>query len=254
MFKVERDERVLTVTLCNPPRNELSIEALEQLAELLAELSTSDDLAAVVVAAEDGDFFCAGAALPDQVALGEARYLQRNAEAFLAAMMALRSLRVPTIAAVNAAALGGGLELALSCDVRIADQRAIFALPECRLGMTPCGGATITLPALIGAPWAKRMILFGEHLSATRARDIGLVDELVPPGESRSRALILARRAAQQSPDSVRACKALLDGMDSRERWERQRDVFLAVCQSTNSKEGLKAFFQRRSPEWSYVR
>src|SRR5690606_25008376 len=116
----------------------------------------------------------------------------------------------------NGFALGGGLECALACDIRIAEQHAQLGLPEASVGLLPCAGGTQALAWLVGEGWAKRMILCGERITADTAQRIGLIEQLVEPGESRGHALMLASRVARQSPIAVQMIKPLIDGVRSR--------------------------------------
>ena len=123
----------------------------------------------------------------------------------------LASLPMPTIAAIEGNALGGGLELALSCDLRIASERARLGLPEVRLAVTPGAGGTQRLPRVVGLARAKELILTGRVISAAEAHAIGLVNEVVPAGEARARADIVAAEIADRGPLAVREAKRLLD-------------------------------------------
>ena len=126
------------------------------------------------------------------------------------AFEALSAFRGVSIAAVNGYAMGGGLECALACDIRIAEEQAQMALPEAGVGLLPCAGGTQNLPWLVGEGWAKRMILCGERIDARTAERIGLVEEVVAKGQALDAALTLAEKAARQSPSSVAVCKQLV--------------------------------------------
>jgi enoyl-CoA hydratase/carnithine racemase len=255
MFALERAARTATLTLCSPPNNELSVVDLRQLRSLLEDLQWERQLMALVITGEGGRYFSAGADLQGASRLKDAAYIAQNASAFTEAFQALQAFPVLTIAAINGLALGGGLELALACDLRVADENAILALPEARLGMTPCGGGTLNLPWLVGPAWAKRMILCGEYVKAAKAKEIGLVDEVCAPGEAVVRANAFARQAALQSPDASRVCKSLIDATKhgfSRGDWDQQRLAFVEIMECSNAKEGVDSFFERREPHWSY--
>jgi enoyl-CoA hydratase/carnithine racemase len=134
------------------------------------------------------------------------------ARRFGEAFETLSGFRGVSIAAINGYAMGGGLECALACDIRIAEEQAQMALPEAAVGLLPCAGGTQNLPWLVGEGWAKRMILCGERVNAETALRIGLVEEVVPKGQARERALALALQAEKQSPSSVAASKQLIQG------------------------------------------
>lgn len=150
--------------------------------------------------------------------------------------------------------MGGGLECAMSCDIRIAEAQAVMALPEATVGLLPSGLGTQHLPWLVGEGWAKRMILCGERIDAETAARIGLVEEVVGKGESLERAMQLAALTANQSPTSVTACKKLI--MSARHKsmpdaFDDERTAFVDLFSTKDQKEGVNAFLEKRSPEWS---
>ena len=128
------------------------------------------------------------------------------------AFEALTNFRGVSIAAINGYAMGGGLEVALACDIRIAEEQAQMALPEAKVGLLPCAGGTQNLAWLVGEGWAKRMILCGERLKADKAREIGLVEEVVGAGESLAAAMKLANQVGEQSPVAELHVKAYSKG------------------------------------------
>ena len=132
------------------------------------------------------------------------------ARIFGEAFETLSQFRGVSIAAINGYAMGGGLEVALACDIRIAETQAQMALPEAKVGLLPCAGGTQNLAWLVGEGWAKRMILCGERLTAEKALQIGLVEEVVASGTALEAALALAEKVAEQSPSAVTACKKLI--------------------------------------------
>lgn len=145
------------------------------------------------------------------------------------------------------------MECALACDIRIAERQALLALPEATVGLLPCAGGTQLLPWLVGEGWAKRMILCGERVNAETARHIGLIEEVVEPGESRGQALLLAAKVAQQSPVAIRTIKPLIQG--ARERgpnaWlATERERFVDLFEAEDTREGVNAFLEKRTPQW----
>jgi enoyl-CoA hydratase/carnithine racemase len=158
-----------------------------------------------------------------------------------------------SIAAINGYAMGGGLECALACDIRIAEEQAQMALPEASVGLLPCAGGTQNLPWLVGEGWAKRMILCGERVSAQKAERIGLVEEVVPRGEALAFALQLAERVHAQSPSSVSRCKRLVMNPRSAphaQGWAAERDLFVELFDTRDQREGVNAFLEKRSARW----
>lgn len=172
-------------------------------------------------------------------------------KAFGTAFEALTNYQGVSFAAITGFAMGGGLECALACDIRIAEEQARMALPECTVGLLPGGLGTQHLPWLIGEGWAKRMILLGEHVKADKAAEIGLVQEVVPTGQALEKALELAARVEGQSPTSVRICKALT--MSSRERpvnsgFKFERDAFMDLWGSQDQKRAWPPLSRSASP------
>ncbi len=149
--------------------------------------------------------------------------------------------------------MGGGLEVALSCDFRIAEEHAQMALPEASVGLLPCGLGSQQLSWLVGESWAKRMILLGERVKADKALAIGLVDEVVAKGGSFDKALEMASMVEKQSPTSVRYCKRLI--MAARHQsiesaYATERELFVKLWDSQDQKEGVAAFVEKRAPQW----
>ena len=165
----------------------------------------------------------------------------------------LADLPMPTIAAIEGNALGGGLEIALCCDLRIASAKAKLGLPEVRLAVTPGSGGTQRLPRIVGPSRAKELILTGRVIDADEAARIGLVTEVVPTGQARARASAIASEIAAFGPIAVREAKALVDAA-----WDLPIDAGMAaevdaserVFASDDLLEGVAAFFAKRDPEY----
>jgi enoyl-CoA hydratase/carnithine racemase len=158
-----------------------------------------------------------------------------------------------SIAAINGYAMGGGLEVALACDIRIAETQAQMALPEAKVGLLPCAGGTQNLAWLVGEGWAKRMILCGERLTAEKALQIGLVEEVVASGTALEAALALAEKVAEQSPSAVTACKKLIQQGRSgtiNAALPLERELFVGLFDTKDQVEGVSAFLQKRAPHW----
>jgi enoyl-CoA hydratase/carnithine racemase len=205
-----------------------------------------------VITGEGEKFFSAGADLK-LFADGDPENARRMAVYFGEAFEALADFRGVSIAAVNGFAMGGGLEVAMACDIRIAEAQAQMALPEAKVGLLPCAGGTQRLSWLVGEGWAKRMILCGERIKADTAERIGLVEEVVGQGESLERAMALAEQVGEQSPISVAFCKRLVHtGRDTviGAGLEGERDLFVDLFSTEDQREGVNAFLEKRKPEW----
>ncbi|MGB2523550.1 MAG: enoyl-CoA hydratase, partial [Luminiphilus sp.] len=179
---VSIENGIAIVTINNPAANTWDLESLPALEAVVEKLNAMSDVRALVVTGQGEKFFSAGADL-NQFASGDPVAVGAMGEAFGAAFESLADYRGVSIAAINGYAMGGGLEVALACDIRIAESHAALALPEARVGLLPCAGGTQRLAQLVGEGWAKRMILCGERVDASKALQIGLVEEVVPFGQ-----------------------------------------------------------------------
>jgi enoyl-CoA hydratase/carnithine racemase len=168
--------------------------------------------------------------------------------------MRLARLPVPTIAAIQADALGGGLELALCCDLRVADEKAKLGLPEVRLGVMPGSGGTQLLPRVVGLAKAKELILTGEIIDAAEAERIGLVNQVVPAGTALEVANGLAETIASRGPVAVQEAKRVLDvGVDLPldEGLAKELEASERIFSSEDMVEGARAFFEKRQPKFN---
>ena len=251
---LEKRGSIAIITLNNPPANTWTTESLRQLDEIVQSLNTDRDIVSLIIVSDSPKFFSAGADLK-QFMSGSKDQAADVAQAFGRAFETLTDFRGVSIAAINGFAMGGGLEVALACDLRIAGNQAVMALPEASVGLLPCAGGTQNLTLLVGEGWAKRMILCGERVNAEQALTIGLVEEVVSTDDLRTRALELAEQVAKQSPDSVAACKQLVQmgrSLPVRQVLPAERELFLALFDGDNQREGVSAFLEKRQPEWKY--
>lgn len=251
-LKLEINGHTAIVTLANPPANTWTREGLIDLKRLVTDLNNDLNIYSLVVTGEGEKFFSAGADLK-LFSDGDKVLAREMARRFGEAFETLSQFRGVSIAAVNGYAMGGGLECALACDIRIAEAQAQLALPEAAVGLLPCAGGTQLLPWLVGEGWAKRMILCGERVNAETALRIGLVEEVVPQGQAKQRALELARQVDRQSPSSVAASKKLIQGARYQPLSSSlpvERELFIDLFNTHDQQEGVNAFLQKRAPEW----
>ena len=240
------------ITIDNPPANTWTPDSLLELEALVARLEDDRGIYAAVITGAGAKFFSAGADLERfRGDPGSAReFIARFGQAF----GALMDSRFVTIAAINGYAMGGGLECALACDIRIAEEHAQMALPEPAVGLLPGGCGTQNLPWLVGEGWAKRMILTTERVDAPTALRIGLVEEVVPKGQSLEAATKMAERVATLSPRAVAHCKALIhnarNGIARREGLMLERELFVELFEHGDRLEGVNAFLEKRKPQW----
>lgn len=249
-LRIEGHTAILTMS--NPPANTWTKESLTQLRDTVRDLNNNKDVYALVVTGEGEKFFSAGADL-NLFASGDKGVAAEMAIVFGEAFETLSQFRGVSIAAINGYAMGGGLEVALACDLRIAEAQAQMALPEAKVGLLPCAGGTQNLALLVGEGWAKRMILCGERITAEKAHQIGLVEEVVEKGESLNAAIALAKQVEEQSPSSVAACKTLIQQTRSgtiSAALPLERELFVRLFDTEDQKEGVNAFLEKRKANW----
>jgi len=243
---------VAHLELVNPPLNLVTRELTEQLRDALELLRVAAEVRAVVVSGRGDRAFCAGSHI------GEFEGLRgRVAESKLLleklVYRQLAELPMPTIAAIEGDALGGGLELALCCDLRVASARARLGLPEVRLAVLPGSGGTQRLPRIVGPARAKELILTGRIINSDEAERIGLVNQVVPAGEARQAADVLAAEIAARGPLAVREAKRLIDAaldLDLDAGLAAELDASERIFASEDMVEGANAFLRKRDPEY----
>jgi enoyl-CoA hydratase/carnithine racemase len=253
MIECSIDGSVALITLNNPSANTFTAAGLEQLHALLGDLNRNLQVRALVITGKGEKFFSAGADLK-QFAEGDKVSARLMAQRFGSTFEALQEARPVSIAAMNGYAMGGGLECALACDMRICEEHAQMALPEPSVGLLPCGCGTQTLPWLVGEGWAKRMILTNERVDAPTALRIGLVEQVVAKGAALKTALEVAARVASLSPEAVASSKGLIHqarlGTPRAAALALERERFVDLFDSADQREGTSAFLEKRKPVW----
>jgi enoyl-CoA hydratase/carnithine racemase len=246
--------RVAHLELVNPPLNLVTGELLDELAAALARLDAAPpgDVRAVVLSGSGERAFSAGSHVGEfEVQRGPGGRERLELEERVVARIA--GLPMPTIAAIEGSALGGGLEIALACDIRVASERARLGLPEVRLAVTPGAGATQRLPRLVGVARAKELILTGRVLTAAEAERIGLLHEVVPAGVALARADEIGAEIAERGPLAVREAKRLIDralDLDPEAGIEAELDASVRIFATDDMLEGATAFFEKRAPDY----
>jgi enoyl-CoA hydratase / 3-hydroxyacyl-CoA dehydrogenase len=233
--------------LNNPPANSLSPDVIKALAKVWEEVEGKRR--ALVIASANPLLFCAGADIKAFTKMDESGG-KELIDLGHGLMRSFERSQTVTIAAVNAIAFGGGCELAMACDVRIAAESATFGQPEINLGIIPGFGGTQRLPRLVGEAKALEMNLTGDAVLAGEAYEFGLVNALVPDHELLDTALSWARKLAGQAPLAVERIKAISGAGDLDAGIEAEKQAFAAVFQTEDAKEGVGAFLGKRSPEW----
>ena len=248
----EQEGRVAILTINRPDKlNALSQQVRDDFLTLLEEMENDDSVGVVVLTGAGDKSFIAGADIGEFE--GRSPFDQRDAMRSPRIFDVMSSFPKPVIAMINGYCLGGGCELAASCDIRIASDKARFGQPEINLGLIPGGGGTQRLPRLIGPGHAMRLILSGEMIRADEAREIGLVELVIAHKELRDKTLELAATIASKSPLTLRVAKEAIRAsqrLPVEEGVLYERDLF-CLCFSTEDKgEGVAAFLEKRQAEW----
>jgi enoyl-CoA hydratase len=249
IFSVE--DRIATITL-NRPRflNALNRELLEELSEVVTDIENGGDILAVILTGAGEKAFVAGADILEMTGKSviEARNLSNLGNQLFTR---IENLRVPVIAAINGFALGGGCELAMACDLRVASTRAKLGQPETGLGIMAGYGGTQRLPRLVGKGIAKELLFTGEMISAQRAYELGIVNRLVEPEELLNEAMKLAASIAAKSPLGVQFSKKAVNmgmNLDLDRALAMESEIFGSLFSTEDQAEGMSAFIEKRKP------
>jgi len=250
---VEREGRVAILTINRPDKlNALNQQVRDEMLEILAGIETDDAVGAVVITGAGEKSFIAGADIGEFAGRTpfDQRYSMRSPRVF----DIMSSFPKPVIAMINGFCLGGGCELAMSCDIRVASEKARFGQPEINLGLIPGGGGTQRLPRLVGVGHAMRLILTGDMIGAAEAKEIGLVELVVPAEELRAKTLELAGKIASKSPLTLKVAKEALrasERLSVEDGIVYERDLFCLCFSSADKEEGVKAFLEKRPAAWT---
>jgi enoyl-CoA hydratase len=249
---IERADAIAVVTMNRPEAlNAFNTVQLEELLAAMRQLGADDAIRAIVITGAGDRAFAAGADIKEMEAKSP---LEAKAFAELghAVCAAIERAPQPTIAAVNGFALGGGCEIALACDIRLAAERAVLGQPEVALGIFPGWGGTQRLPRLIGSGLAKELIFTGRSVNAAEALRIGLVNAVHPAQELLSKARELAGQVAAQGPLAVRHAKIAINHAfgDTLGGFEQEQQLFALLFGTTDQREGMAAFVGRRKPSF----
>jgi len=249
---LEREGRVAILTVNRPDKmNALNEQVRTDVLAALAEVENDDGVGVVVITGAGEKSFIAGADIGEFA--GRTPFDQRHAMRSPRIFDVMAAFPKPVIAMINGFCLGGGCELAMSCDLRIASEKARFGQPEINLGLIPGGGGTQRLSRLVGIGHAMRLVLTGDMIGAGEAHEIGLVEMVVAHDELRARTLELAAKIAGKSPLTVRIAKEAIRAgqrlsIDDGILYER--DLFCLCFSSADKEEGVKAFLEKRPAHW----
>jgi enoyl-CoA hydratase len=245
--RVEHRGPVTVATIAHPPANAISAAVIAGIRGALEGAVASDDCRVLVITGDGERFFTAGADV-SEFATSSAEDVAGSGQRLTSE---IEGCRLPVIAAVNGVAFGGGCEIALSCDLRVASSNARFGQPEIKLGIIPGWGGDARLPRLIGRTAAMELLLPGDPIDAERGLALGLVNAVVAPGELQGKVFELAGRIASQAPLAVAAIKQTVhtgidvpihDGLDE------ERVEFTRVFDTQDGREGVSAFLEKRPP------
>lgn len=243
-------ERVALITLNRPDAlNALNGALLEALMDALEKFDADEQIGAIVIAGSE-KVFAAGADISE---MANATAAEMMTQSFVERFDDIRKIKKPIIAAVSGYALGGGCELAMSCDMIVASEKAKFGQPEINLGVIPGAGGTQRLARAVGKAIAMEMVLNNRTLSANEALERGLVNYVVPVEEYLEKALKLAKRVSARAPLALRQGKAAVNKafeLSLAEGLEYERQAFYALFATEDQKEGMKAFIEKRAVNW----
>lgn len=251
-IKFEVKDGIAFVTINRPKAmNALNMDVLSELYDAFTKMECMDDVKAVIVTGE-GKAFVAGADIAQMHKLNaiEGRNMMRMGHRV---MNLIENIDKPVIAAVNGFALGGGCELSMACDIRIASEKAKFGQPEVGLGIIPGFGGTQRLSRLVGKGMAKYLIMTAEMIPASEAHRIGLVEKVVAPDDLLAEAEKVARTIASKAPIAIATAKSAINNgydMDMKSASQFEIETFTAAFGSDDKAEGMAAFLEKRAPEF----
>jgi enoyl-CoA hydratase/carnithine racemase len=248
----EAENRIGVITIENPPSNALSYAVLSELGSVLDEISSDASLGALIITGGKGKIFVAGADVKELADMDRSKGTQ-TASFVQEVLSRIRLFSKPVFCAINGHALGGGLELALHCDFRVAVEGARLGQPEINLGVLPGGGGTQLLPRLIGLSKARWLLLSGQTLSGQEALACGLVDRLATAESLLEVAKEMARQIAEKPPLAVQAIRKLLRLVQSpglKEAMKEETELFGELCATEDKREGVLAFLGKRKAEF----
>lgn len=252
-LNVEINNKIAVVTIDNPPLNVISKAIFEELGQVFSILKDDDSVSTVILTGKGSKAFAAGADIKEFPQLMGNPHMKEVVMQTHHVLNEIDDFPKPTLAVLNGMTFGGGCELALCCDIRIAESHATLALPEVTLGLFPGGGGTQRLPRLIGEARAKEMMYTGDTITAKRAEAMGLVNQVVDEGNGLSVAKKLAAKIAGHSLQSLSRIKKAIDegsNLALQDGLKREIGLFVEVFQTEDIKEGVKAFIEKRKPQY----
>ncbi len=253
LIRVETQDRIATITINRPEvRNALNSQVVRELTEAFRQLAASDDVGAILLTGAGDKAFVAGADIKEMVGKSGLE-MQGFSELGRRLGQAMEGCPKPILAAINGFALGGGCEIAMACDVRIASETAKIGQAEINIGIIPGFGGSQRLPRLVGPGWAAQMVLTGEPVDAATAERIGLVNRVVPGDRLLEETKALARKIVDKGPVALALAKACLRAaqeMPLSQGLAYESAAFGVVGATQDKEEGMTAFLEKRKPVW----
>jgi enoyl-CoA hydratase len=252
--KVERDGAVGIVTIDKPPVNALSAQVIAQLDAAFDELGADENVRSVVLRGAGERAFVAGADISEFPTLGDQVQEEGSARGIQKLADRIEAFPKPVLVAIHGWCLGGGLETALACDIRVAAEDAQLGQPEIKLGLLPGGGGTQRLPRVVGPGRAALLNMTGDPISGAQAYEWGLVERVVPRAELLDATLEIARTLAERSPHALAVVKELARetrDLPIAEGLRREAKAFARCLGSADGQEGVAAFLEKRAPQWT---
>lgn len=242
------ENKVAVVTISNSPGNKLTTQVYLEITRLMDELEDNGNVQAIIITGAGEEAFVAGADIGEMVELDTVGMMDLT-QITRVAFSKIENLRKPVIAAINGEARGGGFELALCCDLRIASQNAQFAFPEINLGVIPGGGGTQRIQKIVGQGTAKELLYFGEMIDAYRAYELQIVNKVVPQGELLATAKEWAAKLAQKAPVAIRMMKVAVNtgaNVDLESALTIEATCYDGAFATKDCKEGMAARLENR--------
>lgn len=246
------EENIAMITIQNPPVNTLSKQTMEDIHSALTEVEQRHDVKAVILTGE-GEHFVAGAELNEFLQIETKEEASQMSYLGYQLTDRIESFSIPVIAAIKGACLGGGLELALACHLRVATEKSIFGLPEITLGIIPGAGGTQRLPRAIGQARAIEMILTGERIHAEEAKQLGLINKVCKEEELENESLLLAKRITAHGKVAIySALTSVMEGLlgSAKAGYRMEAEKFGHCFTTYDKREGVEAFLNRRKPKF----
>ena len=250
-IQIENQGKISILTISRPESlNALNKQTISELSQALEELEQNKECRAIVLTGEGEKSFVAGADIKEFSDFNKEKAQELAREGQTKLFNKIEELKKPVIAAINGFALGGGLELALACHIRYASDNAKLGLPEVTLGLIPGYGGTQRLAQLVGKGWANEMILSATMIAASKAKEIGLVNDVFPLNELKEAAIKLADKITKNSPMAIERAIRAINLSNTSEGYQYEIEQFGELFELPDKKEGVQAFLEKRKPEF----